>query len=310
VTFIKFKIILVFKRKRTITPRDKYNAKIECKYCKSAGFESIQHNSNECFICFGCGSIEHLIHDCPLNKNNNLSQEKVKTPNKYRSARRSVLIDNSEHMKENEIIAIDVEKVRGPDNKLLPGWIAIVKHVSKPTKKQKPYEQIILSAKIRQILPNEKDYLTPFSGLTPQDLSENAIEMSELRPKIKRILERAKLIVGIGLNEDIQCLGVGREFCNELKLFDFRDYFLDDNNQPIGLKFLAYGLIGLKIQEFEENVSPFKAHDPIKDALASLRIYRHYKASEKQSSNYQWVRDKVKEALTTGKLTNNKDKKK
>ena len=107
-------------------------------------------------------------------------------------------------------------------------------------------------------------------------------------------------MVGIGLEEDLKCLGLNDLVKNENR-FEFHDHFVDDNNQPVSLKILSYAFFGKLIQEFDPEYDPLKGHDPVKDCRFTIKIYnQHLKQDMRCNGTYQWCRDIVNEAIKSG----------
>lgn len=256
---------------------DCFGARIFCRFCKSKNFD-YNHHPNDCRTCYKCGRVGHDRKDC----------QSISI-----SPRRLPFIDNSHLLLSGEPVSIDVEKVRiGKDN--VSGWVVVCQY---PTgKRRKNIDPVVYSAKVRRLKPDVTSYATPWSGLTRLDLSERALPLEVVQLKLRQILEN-RLIVGIGLKEDLRSLGL-ESYVPEDNLFEFMDYFTDDRNQPISLKALTYGFFGKLIQEYSPDFSPERGHDPVIDARMTIKIYKQKDHAHNRPINgsYQWIKNLVDEA--------------
>ena len=277
---------------------DKFGAKIYCRFCKSKGF-SDDHHPNDCQTCRSCGGqVNKHLPECTDKKFIQKNVKKVKRNSEEPLAmRRAVLIDNSRNLDPTEPLGIDVEKIQGLEGEMLPGWVSV--YHNPKTKRHDPRpDDIVYSAKIRQLPTDVRNYATPWSGLTRLDLSERAIPWEEVREKLKEIL-KGKTIVGVALQKDLIDLGLGDIEANKV---DLQQIFRDDNNQPISLRILAYALLNKKIQEFADNYDRSKAHDPVIDSRITLKIYKNLAKFQPIDGSYQWCREIVDKALASGEL--------
>ena len=85
-----------------------------------------------------------------------------------------------------------------------------------------------------------------FSGVTPEDLSD-APHISEVIPKVKKILGKAEIIVGHGLDHDMEVLGF--QFPVD-KVRDTSLYgpFRKNGGKTPSLKYLTKNFLGEIIQ--------------------------------------------------------------
>ena len=141
---------------------------------------------------------------------------------------------------------------------------------------------IVYSAKIRQNKIDVKSYATRWSGLTRLDLSEEAIEFEKVKKRLEIIL-KDRIVVGIGLDDDLKTLGLSNLIKQDFR-FDFLNHFTDDQDQPIGLKKIAFGFYNKLIQEYNPKFDPLLGHNPVIVALLSKFIttvitptFNHYR---------------------------------
>ena len=277
---------------------DKFGAKIFCRHCKSRGFED-KHHPNDCKMCGFCGKIDQHLPSCKL-KIEALKKGQNKRNNEvHKAMRRSVLIDNSKSLSPSEPVGLDVEKIQGLNGQMLPGWVSVYQN-PKQKRHQPRTDDIVYSAKIRQLPSDVKNYATPWSGLSRIDLSERAVPWDQVKKRLREILS-GRTVVGVALNKDLIDLGLEDI---EAEKIDLQQIFYDDNNQPISLKILAYALLNKKIQEFAENFNNNKAHDPVIDSRITLKIYKNLAKFQPINGSYQWCRDTVEQALMTGIIKN------
>ena len=260
---------------------DSFGALIFCRFCKSKNFD-YNHHPNDCHTCYGCGRMGHNKKDCQTIS---------------LSPRRLPFIDNSHLLLPDEPVSIDVEKVRiGRDN--VSGWVVICQYPA--GKKRKHIDPVVFSAKVRRLKREVTSYSTPWSGLTRIDLSERALPLEVVQIELKRILKN-RLVVGIGLREDLRSLGLEDVIPTDNQ-FEFMDHFIDDKDQPISLKALAYGFFGKLIQDYSPGFSPERGHDPVIDARMTIKIYKSKDHAHNQpiGGRYQWIRNLVDEAKRRG----------
>ena len=275
---------------------DKFGARIFCRFCKEKGYKD-NHHSIECNTCYNCGTKGHIAKYCGKDK----PGEQIKNT----SMRRQVYIDNIDKLFPKEPVSLDVEKVQGYDGQMLPGWVCVYR-IGKYSRhnKQKP-DDIVYSAKIRQLKDKVSTYATPWSGLTRLDLSERAVDLTEVRCKLYQIFQN-RTLVGTALRNDLFDLGINTE---SLELFDLQNVFRDSNDQPISLKILSYALLGKRIQEFSPTYDELKVHDPVIDSRITIKIFNKMKNFKPVDGSYQWCRDIVDDAIKSGKLTTHASKK-
>ena len=293
---------------RRIVQRDKFGAIIECRFCKARGFE-YAHHPMTCKRCYTCGSQAHLRKQCHNNPWREEKQRNVsrfpKSPNKFPSMRRVIYRNNFQDLEPNQPVAIDVEKVDG-FGKLLPGWIVVVRYPLNNHQRQHQ-DQVVFSAKIRQLPGDVNRYSTLYSGLAQIDLSEQSKELTEIIPILTKILSD-RLVIGIGLEEDLKQIQMDKIVKKENR-FEFHDHFFDSEHQPISLKALTFAFMNKRIQEYKPDFDVLLGHDPVVDARYTMMVYRLYtleksreafgplnwdsSVGKMQVANHQWVRNLI-----------------
>ena len=214
------------------------------------------------------------------------------------SPRRVRCVDNTEFLRESEPVSLDVKKIRN-GRQLVAAWVAVCQQPLRQKKQRTDY--VIYSAKIRRLPMNKQtNYNTRYSGLTRLDLCEQAILIDEVRDRL-RLISRNRLIVGIGLDEDLKSLGLQNEIPRSNR-YDFLDHFKDSDARPINLKSLAYGFLGKRIQEFAPNFDPERCHDPIIDSRMTIMIFyaKDHANNQPLNGSFQWIRNLVDEAKGCG----------
>ena len=114
-----------------------------------------------------------------------------------------------------------------------------------------------------------KSYATRWSGLTRLDLSEQSIEFKEVKKRLEIIL-KDRIVVGIGLEDDLKTLGLSNLIKQDFR-FEFLDHFKDENDQPIGLKKIAFGFYNKLIQEYNPDFDPLLGHNPVIDSRFTIK---------------------------------------
>ncbi len=290
---------------------DRNGIKIFCPICKSKSFID-NHHPSQCRACYSCGSWKHLRGTC-------LKNPKFWTPipvidrrrpfynNDDMSLSRYSYRDNRHLLQPDEPVSIDLECVMGY-GKNLPGFVVVCRYRIHDKFQQK----IVFATKIRQRSTDISNLLTPISGLQLLDLSEGAMELAQVQTILKQLLVN-RLVVGIGLKGDFQNLGLG-EFFPQLNCFEFNDVFRDDEDKPIALRHLAFAFFMKRIQGLALNYDKLRGHDPLTDALMTMKIYRAYKnfpnaygplVENAFKPTHQWVRNLVEFAISEGQIVDN-----
>jgi hypothetical protein len=182
---------------------------------------------------------------------------------------------------------------------MIPGWVCLYRYDKKS--RCRGCENVIYSAKIRQLKKHVKDYSTRYSGLTRLDLSEESIPIKQILKEL-RVICKDRTIIGVNLDKDLQYLGLSHNDIPYENRFDLHSVFIDENNQPISLKVLTYVILGKRIQEFDPKYDPMKAHDPIIDSRSTIKIFNLMDKIKPINNSYQWIRDIAEQAIYEGRL--------
>ncbi len=289
---------------------DRFGERIYCRFCKSRKLKD-NHHPQECKSCYSCGVWGHHTNFCLYQKDCKpfkvMTRKPTKINEEIKSAYRYPQIDNIHLLRPNEAVSLDIECVAG-FGKQLPGWIIIYRYDIH----SKVGDKIIFSTKIHQRKQDIYKYFTKYSGLTGLDLGEGTMNLVKVQSIIRPVL-KDRLVVGIGLKEDLQHLGL-EEISGKRNIFEFKDIFKDENGQAIGLKSLAYAFLGKKIQQFDPKFDPNRGHSPVVDAMMTMKIYRAYEKLGKstlsplrydefsRTKSYQWAKDIVDMAKECGAI--------
>lgn len=118
------------------------------------------------------------------------------------------------------------------------------------------------------------DYLTSFSGITPEDLDKetavqrghNLVSLKVAYKKIWILLNLGCKFLGHGLKQDFRVINI---HVPKSQVIDTSDiFFIRERFRKLSLQFLAHFLLKQDIQQ--------ETHDSIEDARTALRLYRKY----------------------------------
>lgn len=123
---------------------------------------------------------------------------------------------------------------------------------------------------------NEKvvDYLTSYSGITPEDLDKkiaaerghNLVPLKIAYKKIWILLNLGCKFLGHGLKQDFRVINI---HVPKAQVIDTSDlFFIKERLRKLSLQFLAHTILKEDIQQV--------THDSIEDARTALRLYRKY----------------------------------
>ncbi|XP_054161395.1 uncharacterized protein LOC128959463 [Oppia nitens] len=260
---------------------DKYGAKIFCHHCKDSGF-TYSHHPYDCNTCWTCGNLGHITKDCKTNTFKIRGQ----------SCNNIGYYENSNSLC-FKYIAIDVEKLSNHNDKLIPGYVAIVGFNEQRCKNN--YD-LLFAAKYRYHRKEIKRYLTQWSGLLPSYHGQRATPPHIVKDKLLKIINN-KIIVGNDIVNDLKCLDIYKNI-NQDKVVDLNKIFIDSKGQPIALRHLSLTILNKKIQENKQN--SIKGHDPVIDARCCAKIYLKYMRKEIKvgcDGTYQWIRQEADNRL-------------
>ncbi len=118
------------------------------------------------------------------------------------------------------------------------------------------------------------DYLTSYSGITPEDLDpqiahqrgHNLVPLKIAYKKIWILLNLGCKFLGHGLKQDFRVINI---HVPKSQVVDTSDiFFIKERLRKLSLQFLAHTLLKEDIQQ--------ETHDSIEDARTALRLYRKY----------------------------------
>lgn len=118
------------------------------------------------------------------------------------------------------------------------------------------------------------DYLTSYSGITPEDLDKtiaaerghNLVPLRIAYKKIWILLNLGCKFLGHGLKQDFRVINI---HVPKTQVIDTSDlFFIKERLRKLSLQFLAYTILKEDIQ--------LHTHDSIEDARTALRLYRKY----------------------------------
>lgn len=118
------------------------------------------------------------------------------------------------------------------------------------------------------------DYLTSYSGITPEDLDinmaqqrgHNLVPLKIAYKKIWILLNLGCRFLGHGLKQDFRVINI---HVPKSQVIDTSDlFFIKERLRKLSLQFLAHTLLKEDIQQ--------STHDSIEDARTALKLYRRY----------------------------------
>ncbi|KAI1434270.1 PAB-dependent poly(A)-specific ribonuclease subunit PAN2 [Xylaria sp. CBS 124048] len=118
------------------------------------------------------------------------------------------------------------------------------------------------------------DYLTSYSGITPEDLNpisaaergHSLVSLKVAYKKIWTLLNLGCKFLGHGLKQDFRVINI---YVPKTQVIDTSDlFFIKERLRKLSLQFLAYTILKEDIQ--------LHTHDSIEDARTALRLYRKY----------------------------------
>ena len=133
-------------------------------------------------------------------------------------------------------------------------------------------EKVVLDTFVK--VPVEvTDYRTFVSGIEAKDLeSDRALSLDQVREMVKTILH-GKILIGHALENDLAALRITHPWHDIRDSATYPPFMKESENdktvlRPRKLKELVKETLGTDIQDLG------KAHDPIEDARAALRLYK------------------------------------
>lgn len=116
-----------------------------------------------------------------------------------------------------------------------------------------------------------KDYKTEFSGITPENLQNCTVTLSQIHLILRRLISKETILIGHSLDSDLKCL----KFLH-LNCIDSSILFPHSRGYPLRrkLKELAKEFLNISIQTLS-NKGKKKGHDSQEDALAALNLVKY-----------------------------------
>ncbi|KAI7870967.1 hypothetical protein BDF14DRAFT_1766826 [Spinellus fusiger] len=112
------------------------------------------------------------------------------------------------------------------------------------------------------------DYLTHYSGITPEILANAHCSFTRAQKHIRKIVDHNTLLIGHSLDNDLKAMKLAHPYCADTSLLF--DHFRGPPYRP-GLKMLTRRFLQRDIQEQNENTV---GHDSAEDARATLDLFK------------------------------------
>ncbi|KAL0088519.1 hypothetical protein F4703DRAFT_1515153 [Phycomyces blakesleeanus] len=158
--------------------------------------------------------------------------------------------------KEKKLIAVDCEMVLTTSGSALArvtlideGGIVLLDEIVKPD------EPVV-------------DYLTQYSGITPDIMESTTCSFTRAQKHIRKIVDHDVLLIGHSLDNDLKAMKLVHPYCADTSLLF--DHYRGPPYRP-GLKMLARTFLKRGIQEQNENTI---GHDSAEDARATLDLFK------------------------------------
>ncbi|KAJ1502257.1 poly(A)-specific ribonuclease [Coelomomyces lativittatus] len=124
------------------------------------------------------------------------------------------------------------------------------------------------------------DYLTPYSGITPEDLNpstsrQRLVTLKTVYRKLRYMVDHGVHFIGHDLVQDFRILHLTVPTSQLLDTVHL--YSQPTWHRKLSLKFLAWAVLGLHVQ--------VTTHDSIEDATIALHLYQKYVSMD---SSQQW----------------------
>ncbi|KAI9025043.1 hypothetical protein CLU79DRAFT_844850 [Phycomyces nitens] len=112
------------------------------------------------------------------------------------------------------------------------------------------------------------DYLTQYSGITPEIMNSTNCSFTRAQKHIRKIVDHDVLLIGHSLDNDLKAMKLVHPYCADTSLLF--DHYKGPPYRP-GLKMLARTFLKRGIQEQNENTI---GHDSAEDARATLDLFK------------------------------------
>lgn len=112
------------------------------------------------------------------------------------------------------------------------------------------------------------DYLTKYSGITPEAMSNAQCSLRRAQKYVRRIVDHNTILVGHGLENDLKALRLAHPYCVDTSLL--YDHHRGPPYKP-SLRFLARNYLKRHIQDRNE---AHIGHDSAEDAVATLDLFK------------------------------------
>ncbi|KAF7730308.1 hypothetical protein EC973_002552 [Apophysomyces ossiformis] len=112
------------------------------------------------------------------------------------------------------------------------------------------------------------DYLTQYSGITPEIMEQTTCSLKRAQKHVRKIVNHDVILVGHGLENDLRALQLVHPFCADTSIL--YDHFKGPPYKP-SLRVLARNLLRRKIQVHDE---AHVGHDSAEDARATLDLFK------------------------------------
>ncbi|KAI9355473.1 hypothetical protein BD770DRAFT_411681 [Pilaira anomala] len=112
------------------------------------------------------------------------------------------------------------------------------------------------------------DYLTKYSGITPEAMSNAQCSLRRAQKHVRKIVDHNTILVGHGLENDLKALRLAHPYCVDTSLL--YDHHRGPPYKP-SLRFLARNYLKRHIQDRNE---AHIGHDSAEDAVATLDLFK------------------------------------
>jgi len=146
-------------------------------------------------------------------------------------------------------------------------------------------EQVLLNLHVKPPVP-VVSYLTPLTGLTKEIIDVNGIPLEQAVAILRAHLPKHAVLVGQNIRKDVEWLGL-KEGADFASMMDLAGLYRVWNQQYKSWSVFGQDHVArVLLNEADESGASGNEHDAVKDAIKSMRLFKHH--HHLQSSPSAW----------------------